>query len=151
MPNWTKPFILKTDASGYALGAVISQEFEDGVHPVAFHSWSLSDTEKNYDTHDKELAGVIHGFKKGCAYFLGCQHPIQVQTDHKNLTYFRAPQKITEHQARWIEFLQDFNYTLEHVPRHQNTVANLLSWRSDLEKGVKPEKCILLPDHLFTP
>jgi RNase H-like domain found in reverse transcriptase/Reverse transcriptase (RNA-dependent DNA polymerase) len=96
MPDWTKPFILETDTSGYALGAVISQKFEDGVHPVAFHSRSLSDAEKNYDAHDKEVAGVIHGFKKGHTYFLGCQHPIQVWTDHKNLTYFRAPQKITE-------------------------------------------------------
>ena len=38
MPDWKKQFILETDASGYALGAVISQHFEDGIHPIAFHS-----------------------------------------------------------------------------------------------------------------
>jgi len=90
MPDWKKQFILETDASGYALGAVISQEFEDGIHLIAFHSRSLLDAEHNYDVHDKELAGVIFGFKKGWSYFLGCKQPIWVCTDHKNLMYFRV-------------------------------------------------------------
>jgi len=64
-PDWTKQFVMETDASGYALGVVIAQEFEDGIHPIAFHSRSLLPTEKNYDTHDKELAGVIFRFKCG--------------------------------------------------------------------------------------
>jgi hypothetical protein len=58
-PDWTKQFILETDASGYALGAVIMQQFDNNVHPIAFHSRSLLPAEKNYDTHDKELAGVV--------------------------------------------------------------------------------------------
>ena len=61
-PDWNKPFIMHTDASGYALGVVIAQEHEDGVHPIAFHSRSLLPAEKNYDVHDKELAGVVFGF-----------------------------------------------------------------------------------------
>jgi hypothetical protein len=54
-PDWTRKFILETDVSRYALGTVISQEFEDGIHPITFHSRSLQPAEKNYDTHDKEL------------------------------------------------------------------------------------------------
>ena len=118
---------MDTDVSGYALGVVISQESEDGIHPVAFHSRSLLPAEANYDAHDKELAGVIFGFKCGCPLFLGTSHPICVCTDHKNLQYFRDPCRITGHQARWIEYLQDFNYTLEHIPGSTNTVADLLS------------------------
>jgi RNase H-like domain found in reverse transcriptase len=94
-PDWSKKFILETDASGYALGAVISQEYEDGIHPVAFHSRSLQPAEKNYNAHDKELAAVIFGFKCGCPLFLGAQHTIKVKSDHKNLQYFREPQKVT--------------------------------------------------------
>jgi len=118
---------METDASGYALGVVIAQEFEDGIHPIAFHSRSLLPAEKNYDAHDKELAGVIFGFKCGRLLFLGATHAIRVRTDHKNLQYFRDPQKIIGRQARWIEFLQDFDYTLEHIPGSTNTVADLLS------------------------
>ena len=64
-PNWSKQFIMETDASGYALGVVITQEFEDRVHPIAFHSRSLLPAEKNYNAHDKERAAVIFGFKCG--------------------------------------------------------------------------------------
>jgi len=94
-PDWAKQFIMETDASGYALGVVIAQEFEDGIHLVAFHSQSLLPTEKNYNAHDKELAGIIFGFKCGRPLFLGAEHSICVCTDHKNLQYFRDPRKIT--------------------------------------------------------
>jgi len=94
-PDWSKQFVMETDASGYALGVVIAQEFEDGVHPIAFHSCSLLPAEKNYDVHNKELATVIFGFKYGHPLFLGATHVIHVHTDHKNLQYFHNPRKIT--------------------------------------------------------
>ena len=64
-PDWSKQFILETDASGYALGAVIAQHFEDDIHPIGFYSHSLLPTERNYDAHDKELAAILFGFKMG--------------------------------------------------------------------------------------
>jgi len=151
-PDWEQPFIMETDASGYALGAVLMQEFEDGVHPIAFHSRSLLPAERNYDAHDKELAGVVYGFKCGRPFLLGAKHAIRVRTDHKNLQYFRQPQKINGRQAGWFEYLQDFDYTLEHIPGSSNTIADLLSRHKDLDKGVNTdEPRILLPDKLFKP
>src|SRR5258708_13018592 len=148
-PDWTKQFYMDTDASDFALGVIISQEFTDGQHPIAFHSCTLLPAEKNYDIHDKEMAAIIHGFKCGCPYFLGANHPIMVCTDHKNLQYFCQPQKITGHQARWMEFLQDFDYRLNHIPRHANTIADLLSRRKDLNERVNTNTHILLPLSLF--
>jgi hypothetical protein len=151
IPDWNRQFILDTDASGYALGVVISQEHDDGLYPVAFHSHSLLLAEVNYDTHNKELLGVVFGFKCGCPLFLGAKHPIHVHTDHKNLQYFREPQKVMGQQAWWIQFLQDFDYTLEHVPGTSNTIVDLLSQRSDLNKGVNSNSPhVLLPDTLFS-
>jgi hypothetical protein len=86
---------METDASGYVLGVVIMQEFEDGHHPVTFHSRSLQLAERNYNANNKELAGVIFSLKCGRPYFLGAQHLIIVRTDHKNLQYFQEPNKIT--------------------------------------------------------
>jgi hypothetical protein len=126
------------------------QEYEDGLHPVAFHSQSLLPAEQNYDTHDKELASIIFAFKHARPFFLGALHTIRVRTDHSNLQYFRQPQKITGQQARWIEYLQYFNYTLEHISGSSNTIADILSRRKDLNKGVDTEICTLLPDHLFS-
>ena len=54
------------------------QEYEDEIHPITFHFRSLLLAEKNYDVHDKELAGVVFGFKCGCPYFFGTQHLIIV-------------------------------------------------------------------------
>jgi len=77
---------------------------------------------------------------------------VRILTDHKNLQYFREPQKVTGRQAHWIEFLQDFDYTLEHIVGTTNTVADLLSQRRDLNKGVDSDlPCTLLPDSLFSP
>jgi len=75
-----------------------------------------------------------------------------VLMDHKNLQYFCKPQKVTGRQACWIEFLQNFNYMLEHIVGSMNTIADLLSCRKDLNKGVDSDlPCIPLPDHLFSP
>jgi reverse transcriptase-like protein/integrase-like protein len=148
-PNWTKQFFMDTDTSDFTLRAVISQEFQDGKHLIAFHSRTLLPVEHNYDIHNKEMAAIVYGFKCRHPYFLGANHPIIIRTDHKNLQYFCQPQKITSCQARWMEFLQDFNFTLEHIPGHTNTVANLLSCRKDLNKGVDSQTCILLPLSLF--
>jgi hypothetical protein len=94
---------------------------------------------------------VIFGFKCGCPLFLGAQHTIEVKSDHKNLQYFREPQKVMGQQAHWIQFLQDFDYSLTHIPGHMNTIADLLSRRKDLNKGVNTEEPhILLPNTLFS-
>ena len=53
-----RPIILETDASDYVIAAVLSQESDDGVHPIAFHSRTLSAPERNYDTHDKKLLAL---------------------------------------------------------------------------------------------
>jgi reverse transcriptase-like protein len=148
-PDWTKQFFINTDASNFTLGAVISQEFDDGRHPIAFHSCTLLLAEQNYDVHDKEMATIVYGFKCTRPYFLGANHLIAIRTDHKNLQYFRKPQKIMGRQARWMEFLQDFDFILEHIPGHTNTVADLLSRRKDLNKGVDSHTCTLLPLSLF--
>ncbi len=77
-PDWTKQFFMDTDASDFALGVVISQEFADGRHPIAFHSCTLLPAEKNYNVHDKEMAAIVYGFKCGRPYFLSANHPIMV-------------------------------------------------------------------------
>ena len=84
-----------TNASGYTLGVVIAQEYDDSMHPIAFHSWSFLLAERNYDVYNRELAGVVFSFKCRCPLFLGAQHPVKVLTDYKNLQYFHEPQKVT--------------------------------------------------------
>jgi hypothetical protein len=63
-PDPTKPFIVETDASDFALGAILSQFGIDGLlHPVAFYSRKLTSAEINYQVYDKELLAIITTFE----------------------------------------------------------------------------------------
>ena len=149
-PNPTKRYILDTDASKYAVGAILSQDYPDGRHPVAYFSKSLLPAEKNYDIYDRELLAIIYAVKAFRYLLLGAQEKFLIRSDHENLKYFKSPQKITPRQARWQQFLQDYNFELIHFPGKSNTIADLLSRRKDFEGGVDPnENVTLLPDHLF--
>jgi hypothetical protein len=74
-PNLAKPFIVETDASDFALGAILSQFGIYGLlHRVAFYSWKLTSAEINYQVYDKELLAIITAFDQWRLYFAGAQH-----------------------------------------------------------------------------
>jgi hypothetical protein len=149
-PDPIKQYILDCDASEFAIGATLSQDFQDGRHPIAYYSKSLLPAEKNYDIYDRELLAIINAVKAFRHLLLGAQQEFLIRTDHKNLKYFKSPQKITPRQARWNEFLQDYNFKLTHIPGKSNTIADLLSRRTDLKGGVNPnDQVTILPEHLF--
>ena len=87
---------VEVDASGFATGAVLSQEGEDGKwHPVVFHSESMSDAECNYEIYDKEMLAIICAFQAWCHYLEGLPSMFEIQSDHKNLEYWRTAQNLT--------------------------------------------------------
>src|SRR6266566_7183529 len=150
-PDPVKRYVLDTNASQYAVGATISQNYPDGNHPIAFFSQSLSNAKCNYDTYDQELLAIIYALKAFRYLLIGAQQKFLIRTDHQNLKYFKSPQKITSQQARWQEFLQNYNFEITHFPGKSNTIADLLSRRKDFEGGVNPnEQVTLLPERLFT-
>ncbi|KAF8749468.1 hypothetical protein RHS01_09960 [Rhizoctonia solani] len=101
-PDEFKPYTLETDASGAAMGAILSQRKEDGcLHPVAFMSASFSPAELNYDMHDKELLAIICAFEHWRIFMEGTEQPITVFTDHKNLEYWKAVRNFNRHHAHW--------------------------------------------------
>ena len=104
------PIIVETDASDYALGAILSiRTSDDEIHPVAFHSRTFTAPELNYDMHDKELLAIFDAFKVWRHYLEGSATPIDVVTDHKNLKYFSTTKVLSRRQARWSEYLSAFN------------------------------------------
>ena len=77
--------ILETNASNYPLAAILSIVSPDDseVHPIAFHSWTFTAPELNYNVHDKELLMIFEAFKIWRHYLEGPTSPIDVITDHK--------------------------------------------------------------------
>jgi hypothetical protein len=81
--------IVETDASDFALGAVIFQKgSDDKLHPIAYHLGKFSPAEINYEIHNKELLAVVESFKIWEKYLEGALLPVLVYTDHQNLEYF---------------------------------------------------------------
>ncbi|GAN11862.1 hypothetical protein MAM1_1148d11480, partial [Mucor ambiguus] len=96
----TRPCIIETDASDYALGAVCSQTDSDGVaHPIAFFSRKLLPAEQNYQVYDKELLAIIAAFKHWRPYLEFSSEPTIVLTDHKNLEYFTTTRNLSRRQV----------------------------------------------------
>ena len=90
LPDTTKPFMVMTNASPTATGAVLMQaDFNGDLYPCAFLFKTLSAAEHNYDIFDCKLLAVIHALTKWKHYLQGTGHPVTVVTDHKNLSYFK--------------------------------------------------------------
>ncbi len=95
-------FHLECDASNFATGAVLSQLQADGTfHPVAFMSKGFSDVEQNYQIHDKEMLAIIQALEEWHHFLAGTPEKFEIFTDHKNLSYFCAAQKLNCQQAYW--------------------------------------------------
>ena len=143
-------FQLEVDASGYALGGVLSQLHDDKWHSVTFILHTMTDAELNYDIYDKEHLAIMYALKEWRPYLLDAHETFEIWTDHKNLSYFRKVQDLNSHQARWYLKLQDFDYTLHRIPGTSNSKADILS-RLPWYKERTPQKMAItmLPDKHF--
>ena len=127
------PMIVETDTSDYVIAAIFSIILLNGkIHPVAFHSRTLTTSELNYDTHDKELLAIFEAFKKCRHYLEGSASPVDIVTDHKNLEYFSTTKLLTHCQARCLEFLSQFNLVICFHPGKLGTKPDALTRRWDV-------------------
>ena len=149
IPDADRPFVVETDASKYATGAVLMQEDSNGdLKPCGFISQRFNSAEQNYQIYDWELLAIVRAFKAWKHYLLG--NKLLIQCDHKNLLYFKKPQLLTPRQARWQIFMSMFDYQITHVPGPQLVQADALSRRSDhMESDEEEAPEILLPEWLF--
>jgi hypothetical protein len=82
-----------------------------------------------------EMLAIIRGLKEWRHYLEGAHHPVEIWTDHKNLKYFQAAQKLNRRQARWSLYLSRFNFTLHHKPGRSMGKPDALSRRADHGSG----------------
>ncbi|KAF8756857.1 hypothetical protein RHS01_03817 [Rhizoctonia solani] len=143
------PYYLETDASGVAMGAILSQQGEDNrLHPIAYMSKSFSGAEANYDTHDKELLAIIKALEEWRIFLEATDKPVQVFTDHRNLEYWMQARTFNRRHARWRVFLSDFNFEIHYCPGKQSGKPDALSRRSDYtDTPQEPE--VMLPAEVF--
>ena len=112
------------NASNVGLGCVLMQS----GRVVAYSSHQLKNHEQNYATHDMELAAIVFVLKIWRHYLYG-EH-FEVYLDHKSLKCIFTQQDLNMRQRRWMEFLEDYDFTLHYHPGKANVVAYALSWKS---------------------
>ncbi|WP_406707038.1 Ty3/Gypsy family RNase HI domain-containing protein [Sodalis sp.] len=118
-PDFNKTFTITTDASDYALGAVLSQESTEGDRPVAYASRRLTSAETRYGTLERELLGIVWAPENFRPYIFGRR--FKVQTDHRPLQWVG---KLKESSGR---VTRDTNMEIQYRPGWNNVVADWLT------------------------
>ena len=125
-PDWSKPFILQTDASAYELGYILSQlDDKKEEHPIAFASKKLLPNEKNHSAIEREALGIVKGIKHFRTYLEGNQ--FITQTDHNPLIHLENLKDSHGRLARWAISLQHHQFRIEHQSGRANVNADALS------------------------
>jgi len=121
-PDFEKPFDLTTDASSHAIGAVLSQE----GRPITMISRTLSATEENYATNERELLAIVWALKNLRHYLYGVNR-LNIFTDHQPLTFAVSDKNPNSKIKRWKAFIEEFSPTFHYKPGKDNVVADALS------------------------
>ena len=121
LPSGKDGYVVYSYASRQGLGCVLMQN----GRAIAYASHQLKKHEKNYPTHDLELAAVVFALKIWRHYLYGV--PCQIFTDHKSRQYIFTQKELNLRQRLWLKLIKDYDCTIEYHPGKANVVANALS------------------------
>lgn len=124
-PDMNKPFVLTTDASEVAIGAVLSQGPIGSDKPIAYASRTLTDTEKRYSTIERELLAIVWATKHFRPYLYG--HKFDIYTDHRPLVWLYQLKEPNSKLTRWRLRLQEYDFNVIFKNGKQNVTADALS------------------------
>ena len=136
-PDYSKPFLLRTDASRLGLGAVLCQEKDGKYVVVAYGSRSVRGPERNYSAHKLEFLALKWAVtKKFHDYLYG--NRFTVTTDHNPLTYVLTSAKLDATCHRWLAELSVYDFEIKYKPGRLNSDADALSrmYRKGEEENV---------------
>lgn len=142
----TKDTYVFTDASGYAIGGWVGQPAKEGdkipsplpttikglkelprLRPITFFARKMKDAETRYIVTEQELLAIVKCLKANRHYLMGLEHPFRLLSDHHALIFLQKQPHLSRRQAAWVESLQEYDFTIEHIPGEFNTIADVLS------------------------
>ena len=131
-PDFNKPFLLETDASGRGLGAVLSQKQADGrYYSIAYASRVMNETEQRYHSNKQEFLAlkwaVTEQFHEYLSPYGKNRNEFVVRTDNNPLTYIFSSANLDAAGQQWVAHLASHNFSLEYQKGKDNTVADFLS------------------------
>ncbi|GBG76336.1 hypothetical protein CBR_g22083 [Chara braunii] len=129
LPNPTLPFVLTTDASQYGVGAVLQQDDGNGLQPIEYMSKKIKTKKLQDSTYKKELYALVPALKHWKHFLLG-KH-FKIFSDHSTLQWMKSQGELNDKLARYIQFIDMFDFELRHKKGCYNRVADALSRRLD--------------------
>ncbi len=145
--NSTCKKVLKTDASNFAVGACLYQIKNEQQRLIAYQSRKLSEPEKRYKIHDKELLVIVKALQDWRPYLTDTEKPIQIYTDHKNLRNFATMKQLNQWQVRWAKQLANYEFQIHYKKNNKNGEADALSRQPDHKEVKKIHIKILSEDN----
>ena len=145
-PDFRQPFILDTDASDVGMGAVLSQVLDGQERVIAYASRTLSKPERRYCVTRRELLAVVTFVQHFRPYLLGSR--FLLRTDHTWLWNFKEPEGQI---ARWLERLQEYDFTVQHRPGKKHSNADALSRLPCHQCGRESHSHMALPEEVAFP
>lgn len=137
LPDLGDRFYLYCDASYDTIGGAVRQIRENEERVVMWMSRRLSSAEVNYTVTEKECLAIVWCVERCKVYLI---NQFTIRTDHSALTWLMKQKEPTGRLSRWIMKMQQFNYTVEHIPGRENVIAdaisrNVLTFGEDTENG----------------
>ena len=133
LPDFSKPFHIRMDASNFAIGGVLFQKEGELEYPISFTGRKMKDAELNYPVRQQELLAIMHALKVWRTYLI--DKPFTVETDHKSIETILTQKTTNRRIARWFNELAEFQPQFHWIPGETNIVADALSRRPDFEKN----------------
>jgi hypothetical protein len=121
--NPNEDYVVCTDACKEGLGGVLSRN----GFIICYESRNLKEHERNYDTHDMELAAIVHALKKWRHYLMGRR--FKLRTYHNSLKYLFDQPTLNAIHSRWLNFLCEYDFDINHIKGKENKVVDALNRR----------------------
>lgn len=151
-PDFTWPFLVTTDASGYAVGGVLSQGTVENDLPIAYTSRLLNDAKRNYSTLEKELLAIVYCVGHFRPYLYGQKFTLVI--DHKPLMWLHSVKDLTSRLVRWRLKLAEYEYEVIYKAGKANANAGALSQNSiseirssDTDAKIRAYEMLLFANH----
>lgn len=131
-PDFSLPFILRTDASDHSVAAELTQ-VQSGIEtPIYFISRILKPYEQRYSVSEKEMAAVVYAITK-LKFFLTAAH-FTLETDHSALCFLMKNRFANNRIYRWSLLIQEFSFDIRHRPGKENITADALTRNRQTDK-----------------